>query len=286
MGITEMFAGEETQGFLAWANQAAFEAVNSFAGQTGWLHPLMVGYATYGVALFAALLLAGWWLARRAPTAPSSTAPSSAPSPTALTPSGQPARRMAAALWAPVGMLIALGLNQVLVASVHELRPYTVLPAAEVLVARSADYAFPSDHAVMAGAVAAGVWLVSRRLGYLAAAAALLMGFARVYVGAHWPGDVLVGLVFGAAVVVLGYLLGRTPLTRAVTQLTRTRLRPLLTAHATTPDRAETGPDEPSEAARLGSSSSRDGGSPQQTASDQARSEATVRAQGPRDTVW
>jgi len=46
----------------------------------------------------------------------------------------------------------------------------------EVLVARSTDFSFPSDHAVMAGAVAAGVWLVDRRLGLLTTIAALLMG--------------------------------------------------------------------------------------------------------------
>jgi undecaprenyl-diphosphatase len=104
------------------------------------------------------------------------------------------------------------------------------LPGALVLVDRSPDPAFPSDHAVMAGAVAAGLWLVSRRLGIAAAVAALLMAFTRVYVGAHWPGDVAVGLAFGAAVVVIGHLLSRWPLTWGVTTLTGTRLRPLLTA--------------------------------------------------------
>ena len=210
---------------------------------------------------------------------------------------------MAAALWAPVGMLIALGLNQIPVALVHELRPYAVLPAAQVLVARSTDYAFPSDHAVMAGAVAAGVWLVSRRLGHLAAVAALLMGFARVYVGAHWPGDVLVGLVFGAAITVAGYLLVRTPLTRAVTGLARTRLRPLLTAHPAPQNPApedpgledpEIGP-ELTQAGQLVASSPGDGGGPQQQASDPARSElartepaqsAGTWARGPRDALW
>ncbi len=55
------------------------------------------------------------------------------------------------------------------------------------------DFLLPSDHAVMAGAVAAGLLLAHRRLGALAAAAALLMAFARVYIGAHYPWDVLGG---------------------------------------------------------------------------------------------
>lgn len=291
-GLSDILAGaaEDTQTFLNWANRDGFDAVNSFATRTGWLHPAMIGYATYGVVGFAALLLAGWWLARRATSMTSSSASSASSSASVPSAGDPPAPKMAAALWAPAGMLIALGLNQVLVALVHELRPYTVLPAAQVLVARSTDYAFPSDHAVMAGAVAAGVWLASRRLGYLATAAALLMAFARVYVGAHWPGDVLVGLVVGAAVAVVGYLLVRTPLTWAVTGLVRTRLRPLLTAHATALENAGTEPDQDRER-QVVANLSRDAGDPQQQPSVAVPSEpptsaAQSWAAGPRDTLW
>jgi hypothetical protein len=41
-----------------------FGQVNDFARSTGWLHAPMLAYATYGVVLFAGLLLAGWWIAR------------------------------------------------------------------------------------------------------------------------------------------------------------------------------------------------------------------------------
>lgn len=136
---------------------------------------------------------------------------------------------MAAALWAPVGALLAVGLNQPLVNGFHEARPYTVFPHALVLVSHSADYSFPSDHAVMAGAVSMGLLLTNRRLGVVTAIAALVMAFARVYVGAHFPLDVIVGLLFGATVALLGWLVLRALLVTAVTALTRTPLRPLLT---------------------------------------------------------
>lgn len=44
----------------------------------------------------------------------------------------------------------------------------------------------PSNHATMAGAVPIGLLLVSRRLGVVTAAAAVLLAFSRGYVGAHF----------------------------------------------------------------------------------------------------
>jgi membrane-associated phospholipid phosphatase len=182
-----------------------FDHINSFARQTGWLHAPLRGFAAYGVVLFGLLVVAGWWLAR-----------------------GRGPRTMAAALWAGAGTLLAVAVNQPLVNGFHEARPYTDHPHLLVLATRSADYSFPSDHAVMAGAVAAGLWLVDRRLGLIATAAALVMAFARVYIAAHYPHDVLVGLAVGAGAVLLGWALLARPLTWLVTRLTRTPLRPLL----------------------------------------------------------
>ncbi|MGV9807341.1 phosphatase PAP2 family protein [Micromonospora chersina] len=79
---------------------------------------------------------------------------------------------MPAAVWAPAGMLLAVAVNQPIVSAVHEPRPYTTLSGILVLADRSPDPSFPSDHATMAGAVAAGLLLVSWRLGLLAVAAA------------------------------------------------------------------------------------------------------------------
>lgn len=187
-------------------NHWLFEQINAFAKATPWLHGPARAYAAYGVVLFAVLLLAGWWIARR---------------------SGDVAR-VAAAVTAGGATLLALAVNQPMVHAVHEARPYTTLTNILVLANRSPDASFPSDHATMAGAVAVGLLIVSRRLGVIAVAAAVLMAFTRVYIAAHYPADVAAGLLLGGVVAVLTWLLVRRPLTRVVGALAGTRLRPVL----------------------------------------------------------
>jgi membrane-associated phospholipid phosphatase len=110
-------------------------------------------------------------------------------------------------------MLTALAINQPIGRGFSEPRPYATHPHLLVLASHTGDFSFPSDHAVMAGAVAAGLLLVSRPLGLVAAAAAVLMAFARVYIAAHYPWDVIAGLVLGATTALLGWVLLGTPLT-------------------------------------------------------------------------
>jgi len=187
-------------------NVSLFLTVNDFARAAAWLQGPLAAFAGYGLVVFAALLVAGWWIARR---------------------NGDPAR-MAAALWAPLGTVLAVAVNQPIVALVHEQRPYATLTGLLVLAVPTNDPGFPSDHATMAGAVAAGLFLVNRRVGLIAALAAVLMAFSRVYIAAHYPMDVAAGLLLGAAVTLAGWALLRRVLIRAVEKLQGTRLRPLL----------------------------------------------------------
>ena len=182
--------------------------VNHFARQTAWAHGFMHFYALYGgVLLLAILVVVGFWRARGGLGG------------------GGSAQHVAVVLWTAGGTLVALGLNQPLSHIVGRSRPYAVLHGVEVLVPRANDFTLPSDHATVAGAIIAGLWLSRDRLvAGLATLLGLFLAFARVYVGAHYPGDVLAGLSFGAVVVIAGYplvvpllrrgveIVGRSPL--------------------------------------------------------------------------
>lgn len=169
-----------------------FRGINDVAKHSAWLHGPMIGFAKYGVVLFGALILVAIWLSWR----------------------GNSARGLAAAVWTGVITLLAVAINQPIVNAVGERRPYMTLPNVQLLMAHSNDFGFPSDHATMAGAVAMGMLLVSRRLGIIAWIAAAVLAFSRVYVGVHYPHDVIVGLALGAAICGLGWLLVRRPATQ------------------------------------------------------------------------
>jgi membrane-associated phospholipid phosphatase len=99
-----------------------------------------------------------------------------------------------------------------------------------VVIDRSTDPSFPSDHATGAFAIAVAVLLISWRvgLGFLLFAAAIAV--SRVIVGVHYPSDVLAGAAIGSAcaiVVVLGLRRPALALTKLLSRLTDPVLAPI-----------------------------------------------------------
>jgi undecaprenyl-diphosphatase len=79
-------------------------------------------------------------------------------------------------------------------------RPYDALPGIELLVAPLRSYSFPSGHANSSFAAALALALAFGRRGALAYIPAALIAFSRCYVGVHYPGDVLAGMLVGTLV--------------------------------------------------------------------------------------
>jgi len=59
---------------------------------------------------------------------------------------------------------------------------------------------FPSDHMTLYVTLATGILFVSRPLGGLALGWATVMGFLMMYLGVHWPTDLLAGALLGVSV--------------------------------------------------------------------------------------
>jgi undecaprenyl-diphosphatase len=109
--------------------------------------------------------------------------------------------RRRAAVAATVAAGLALAIAQPIADAIDRARPYEAHPASShLLISRSSDPSFPSDHAVGAFAIAVAIWAYDRTFGALFMALAVVLSVARVYVGTHYPGDVVGGAVLGAIV--------------------------------------------------------------------------------------
>lgn len=82
-------------------------------------------------------------------------------------------------------------------------RPFIHFPDTRLLVAAPYQYSFPSGHTTSSFAVAVSFFAKRRRLGLGALILASLIGVSRIYVGVHYPLDVLGGVVVGS---VIGWL--------------------------------------------------------------------------------
>ncbi|MFD6876002.1 MULTISPECIES: phosphatase PAP2 family protein [unclassified Streptomyces] len=131
----------------------------------------------------------------------------------------------AALVWAPLAAALALLVNVPLREFVARPRPFVQhegLDAFAVGQGQGGGFSFVSGHATLTMALAVGVFLVNRRLGLIGLGLALTEGLCRVYMGVHYPTDVIGGFALGTAVVLLLAPLAMALLTPVVRTLART----------------------------------------------------------------
>jgi undecaprenyl-diphosphatase len=178
-----------------------YRDITDFAQSVTWLAEPVVLFSDYGVFALG-LVVAGllWWARRRESAA------------------------LASVLWVPIAMVASFLIDLVVKNLFAETRPCRVVPGVHTLLPCEGptDYAFPSNHTVIVTAFAVAVFLINRRWGIFAGVFAILMAASRVYVGAHYPHDVLAGVILGGAVGACG-VFARRPLTAVVDRLPQRR---------------------------------------------------------------
>jgi membrane-associated phospholipid phosphatase len=104
-----------------------------------------------------------------------------------------------AALSAGLSFLLGLAINQVILLFIHRVRPYDA-GVTHLLIAPSADWSFPSDHATASMAIVAAFAMqaLPRRTLVLFVMAVLIC-WSRLHIGIHYVGDVAGGAVTGVA---------------------------------------------------------------------------------------
>jgi undecaprenyl-diphosphatase len=158
---------------------AATRTINGLGGASGPIDFPMVWVSAIGVPLLVLAVAGQWW-----------RGPDRSHNRHVLVATG-------------LSFLLGLAINQVILLFVHRMRPYDA-GITHLLIARSADPSFPSDHATASFAIAAAFLLHGmRRLGLWFLAAAVLVAISRVYIGTHYVSDILGGAMTGIAAAIL-----------------------------------------------------------------------------------
>ncbi len=103
-------------------------------------------------------------------------------------------------MYCAVAMLLTFVLvNLCLKPLVDRVRPYEIFEGLTILVKQPSDASFPSGHSANSMACAWTIFRTApRKYGVWALILALLIALSRLYVGVHFPTDVLSGLIIGA----------------------------------------------------------------------------------------
>ena len=112
-------------------------------------------------------------------------------------------------IMAGIALVFSVLINNVLIKpNVGRIRPYEVVDGLKLIIEKQDDPSFPSGHSG-ASFAAAVVFLVKgpRKIGIPAIIVAALIAFSRLYVGVHYPTDVICGIITGTFCAIISFMI-------------------------------------------------------------------------------
>lgn len=175
---------------------ALTQSLNSLASKNAMLDALMIGISEIGPYLLVGLIAIRWWAKQNRIS------------------------QRHLAIGCGVATALGLFLNQCILLFYHRPRPYES-GLTRLLIQKSSDPSFPSDHATLGIAIAVFLLLGRDRWGIWFFLASFVIGISRIFIGTHYATDVLGGAVTGAvAAFIVALIYARLePLTKRAVQI-------------------------------------------------------------------
>jgi len=109
------------------------------------------------------------------------------------------------AVKAMIAITISTGIGKLLKISVTRLRPFIDIPNLNIKKIGIDKYSFPSGHTTGAFSLAVIIALYFPIFGFITIPLACCVGVSRMYIGVHYPTDVIVGVILGSISSILTY---------------------------------------------------------------------------------
>lgn len=103
-------------------------------------------------------------------------------------------------------LIISTLVSHIIKVSVNRIRPFIRIQNLNIKKIGIDKYSFPSGHTTAAFSMAISTALLFPSLLFICVGLAFLVGISRMYIGVHYPSDVIVGILIGSSCSTLVYL--------------------------------------------------------------------------------